>query len=400
MNANTNQLSIINRLALVLVSVFICWKLLRLISPSPYFWGLHLYILAAALIISLLISLNSSIYKKSNTSLPVTSILFGLFVFLAIIRSLIFDSFYDVYFVSAITFGLYFLFLKISLGLEERKFFAGIDYLMALILLINFTQLIDINFLETGLYFYGEMPKFIGDMGLTDHRVRSFIPFNAELGLPPDVVRVSGVSGSAYASSALVAAIGIYSYVIKNKKLFYFALLQLLLFSVLTSLLVFMGFLLFLNRKNLNVISLLVITFPFFAFFVMKQRGVDEIAPWLDNTLLYTDFSQFTLALVFGEGRWNPQVNTEIRYIEDFFSFGIIGTAIFLIIMLNYNKFIKSSVMIHYHHNYYYASWMFILVLFLTTFHYHTFFIFPNLLFVIFFIAFAAARNNKIPLDS
>ena len=124
MRIHSSDLSIINRLVVLVISILLCWKLFRLISPSPVFWGLHLYVLAIILIVSCVVMiLRTNLYNSgSNTSLPNTSLLFIAFAFVAIVRSLIFNSFYDVFFVATIAFGSYFLFLiLVTLQLQQMQ---------------------------------------------------------------------------------------------------------------------------------------------------------------------------------------------------------------------------------------------------------------------------------------
>jgi len=375
------NLGLVWRLVILLLSIILCWKLFRVISPSPMFWGLHLYFLSALLLVSFVIMLNNDLYYTASR----TSGLISMFIFLALIRAILFDSFYDVFFVAMMTFGLYYLLLRIFYNVSEERFFLGVEFLMFLVLLINFSNIVDVNLLETGLYFYGQMPDYIGDMNPTMHRAQSFIPI---FGLPSTVVRVSGVSGTPYASSALVAAIAIYFYVLNNYKIFYFAVFQMLLFSVVTSLMVLLGVLAYKNRRSPYIIFLGIMFFIFMIYIVDKRGG------WLPEQYLifklwYSE-GQLILASLFGEGKWNPSAHSELRAFDTFFSLGVVGVILFAAILVNYYRFFNGRRLFYYRN--YYAAWLFMVVLMLSSVHYQAFFLYPNIIFVVVFISFYVSR--------
>ena len=334
--------------------------------------------------------------------IPKTSFLIFLFAFFSFIRSIYFDSFYDVYFLSTIIFGTYFFFLKYFSSMHESQFFKSVDFVLVILLFINFTQIADINLINSqshstnNFYYFGDMPKFIGDMNPINHQAQSFIPI---FGLPEKVIRVSGLSGTPYSSSALIAAIGMYFYLTKNMKFFYFAILQILLMSVATSILVMMIFIFFIERKKPQVIFL----FTFFLIlgsFILYKKGGIEFNAFLELNFSHQSYIDLIISTFIGEGKWNNSVSTEIRIIETFFSIGIISTILMVKILLNYFNFFNNPNIIYYKN--YYALWIFTLILIACSFHYQTFFLFPNILFFIVIVAFAGSRNinNTLVLKS
>ena len=358
------------RLLLFFASIFLSWKLFRLIHPVELFWNIHNYLIVIFSFISIGISLRNNLYLKKSR----IAVLVSMFILLSVSRLAIFPLF-DPFFLASLVFCFYFIILKFFMKRTIETGFRYFEFLLILLLIYNVIDYFDANNPLISIFNY-EIPLFMeGAMNPLGHQSQSFFSRSMTESF---IVRSVGVSGTQYASSALTAATAIYFYILKKHKLFFFSFLLVVLWGVGTSLLAMLACILFIKRKSnisivISIIGLVVI------YLIIANRGWSN-SVYFNITNNFEPFN-YMMASLFGEGKSNSSLHTEFRILGLLFSLGLIGNFLLIVMIINYIKYALSFRM--FDNAYFNAGLGFIAVLLITTAHYNTFFVFSNIFFFV-----------------
>ena len=366
------------------ISIVFSWKLFRLVFSEPIVFWLHVVLIMILFLWSLLVfAKNIDIYRRSQISLAVI-----LFVSVMPIRWFFsVDSVVDTFTISMLSFSVYFLLYRIFYDLHDLIVFSSIEYLMVLIVVFNVVNYIDANFLSSPLFSL-KTDKLPYEMTSTGHATGSFVPF-----LSKYIVRPSGVSGTDYASSGLLAAISIYFLIVKRKYLFVYSYIILLFWGVATPILALLVSVSIYLRKKWYFILFVLLSIVLGSFIASVRGGV-SLSVYLNIGFL-GDFFTLFFGFIFGEGKTIGSVVTELRIVNMLFGLGLIGSFLLFFMMYKYYCFVKFNVSKEYFGDKYLGGGFFIFTLLLSSFHYNSFFIYPNVLLVVAFIALVSARIHK-----
>ncbi len=384
-----NKLGISTKFLLILVSVALSWKLLRLAYPEEIIWNMHNYLVIFFALISLALSVKHNLYlERSKTALIVL-----LFILLSVARLGLFP-YPDPFFIASMVFCLYFVMLTIFMRFPLDFGFKCFEILLVLLLIYNFLDYFDANFELINIFSY-EIPSFMsGVMNPLGHRSQSLFSQSMSDGF---IIRSVGVAGTNYASSALTAATAIYFFILKRRLLFILSLFLLVIWGVGSSLLAAIAYLLYLKRRSKISIIFIVLGLVS-AYFIITNRGWSSDV-YLNITNNFSTFD-FLIASILGEGKSVSSIHTEFRILGLFFSLGFIGVLLVSIMIINYRNIARYATINNYEK--FNAGLGFIVVLLIATFHYNSFFVFPNIFLFVMLIAFAsigfmrASKHNSI----
>lgn len=288
----------------------------------------------------------------------------------------------DPYFFSIFSMGLYFVFLGYLESKDSNFVSRSVPFLFKIILIFTAFDTAQVSIFGCIL----ESCENYADK--YRHSKTLLYPVFESSGRP------AGVSGTRYASSALIAAGFIYFFYLK--KLFWAGLsvLVLLIYSVGSTILISIIFLIFLERRRLG----LLIAFPIgilLAYQAVENRGFD-IAIYLNFEILASAVG-ITKAIIFGDGGHTSRIIwTELRFIGLFFSLGLVAVVLCLSHLNHMRKdiFFSKSLIWSAHIK---ALFLAVCVIILSGWHYPTLFVFPNFIFFLLFLAdYVAAKKSGL----
>ena len=379
-----SKIGISTRFILLLVSVFLSWKLFRLAYPQEILWNIHNYLIIFFALISLILTIKHNLYLERSK----TAVIVLFFILLSVGRLGLFP-YPDPFFTASMVFCLYFVMLTIFMRSSLDFGFRCFEILLILLLIYNFLDYFDANSELINIFSY-EIPSFMsGVMNPLGHQSQSLFSQTMSDGF---IVRSIGVAGTNYASSALTAATSIYFFILKRRFLFILSFFLLIIWGVGSSLLAAVAYILFLKRRS--KISIIFVALGLvFAYFIIINRGWSPDV-YLNVTNNFGTFD-FLLASILGEGKSVSSLHTEFRILGLFFSLGLIGILFVSIMIINYRNLARYASLNNYAK--FNAGQGFILVLLIATFHYNSFFVFPNIFLIVMLIALSSIGFMKIP---
>lgn len=367
------------KILIILGAIFLSWRLLRFADQTYILWQFHLYVLGFLLLISLPYLMRYIYSVSDNMSHYIMAFLLS-----GLLSQVIFPGI-DTFSVAMSTFLLYFLFERKFSKIDAYRFFRGFRLLLFLMLVLNFIDLMNHHFLDHRLFNYERAAEIFRDINLAGYISKPLLPGIIDLhGRPP------GVSGTPYATSALIAAIAIYFYIARNSFLFILSVLTLILWATGSSIIIFVMVFLFLNIRKWYS-PLIVLLGIAGVIGLIEARGFSSASYFK----IIQEFSplQLLAALIIGEGRHVSSMFSEFRIVGLFFSLGVLGVSFLVAMIMRYWKITKQKQKTM-EYMYYRAGFWFILTLLMTNWHYQTVFIFPNIIFVVMLLAFVSSRNS------
>lgn len=365
---------VVTKLFLLLVAIFLSWRLLRFADPSTLFWQFHLFILCVLILISL-----PSFFQLDRWAKSSMGGLFFAFIILILLRESIFLT-PSSFTIGTLCFFIYFLLERSFRKVNTYDFFSYFQFLLVLLLVFNSVDFVNWHLLEKPIFDYSNAMSRIDAIHEVGKTSRTFLP--GFVGRPP------GVSGTPYASSALIAATAIFFCVLGKKKLFIFASFLMILWATGGPIAAYILALFLLNIRNIRkwYSPLVVILLFMFTFYVYEHRNGFH-AGWLG---LGTDHSPTQLILAFLVGDYGT-FSTEFGFLKWTMGLGIFGLVIFVAMVSKYWKVIdrmKNSC----EYIYFRAGFWFMFTIIFSSWHYHTLFLFPNIIFLVLLLAFVSSR--------
>lgn len=392
LDPNTNSemdenLNLSKKFLLFLLSIFLSWKLLRLIYSVELLWNLHNYLIILFSFISVGFSIKYNLYLKRTR----TAVLVTFFILLSVLRLAVFPI-ADPFFLASFVFCLYFLMLTIFLKTSIQSGFKCFEVLLIFLFIYNLFDFIDANSTILNVISY-KAPTFMEGM-MTPMDQRSQFLFSSTM-TDGVVIRSIGVSGTNYASSALTAASAVYFFILGRRVLFSLFFILLLLWGVGSSVfaLICVMSLLAIRSKWIVIILPIVLVAIYFLF---ASRGWDPLH--LFQVINNFGATSFMAAIIFGEGSSISSLHSEFRILGLIFSLGLFGVLFLGCMLLNYATFTKYAKLKR--NNQFKAGLYFILVLLVSTLHYNTLFVYPNIFFVVMLIALSSVGYIKMRENS
>lgn len=372
------------RLLLLLVSLVLSWKLVRLAYPVELIWNIHNYLIIFFSLISLGLAIKHNLYLERSK----TAVIVLFFVLLSVIR-LVFFPYPDPFFAASMVFCLYFSMITIFMRVTVEFGFKCFEILLVLLLVYNSLDYFDANSELINIFSY-KIPSFMGEaMNPMGHMSQSFFSSSTADGF---IIRSVGVSGTNYASSGLTAATSIYFFILKRRWLFILSFSLLVIWGVGSSLLAAIAYILWSKRKSKISIIFFAVGLSL-GFLIIMNRGWSS-AVYLNITNNFGAFD-FLMSSIIGEGKSVSSLHTELRILGLFFSLGAIGALLTSIMIINYRNFARYASLNNYPN--FNAGLGFILVLLMATFHYNSFFVFPNIFLIVMLIVFSSIGFMRIP---
>jgi hypothetical protein len=373
------KIGLSKKIGLFAISVFLSWRLLRFSDLFFDYWNFYHYILGILYVLSAFFASRYLLKRR----IPIFSFYVILFVIVGLFNKLIFPGL-DTFSVAFSTFILYFLLERVLRNVHYLNFFHCFQFVLTVLLFMNFLDFINLHFLSQTIFDYAKAVEGIAGIDSVGTKSNQFLP-----GLISFVGRAPGVSGTTYATSALIAASAIFFFLRGSMLTFVLSSILLFLWATGSSFIVFLFVLLILNRKRKTVIFVFFITI-ILGYIAIIGRGGFSLSPYLVYSLELKSF-EFLFALIFGEGRHVSSFATELRIWGMLLSLGLICTFLLAMMMGNYWSFLKR---VRHDRSYssFRAGFWFILTLFLSNWHYQTFFIFPNMALVVALLAFVSLQ--------
>lgn len=379
------------------ITFWLSWRLIRNTDFLYQYWYFYVYVLLILILLTIHINLTffvnlfHNFFKNNHIKNYQYIFLFISCLMVLFIYHTISNFSLDTFGIASLVFFLFFPFTKFFGKLHPEIFFKIFEKILVLliflILLDTFNLFFDLNIFDYSLI----------ENLREDPNIATINTHHSILNLRG---RGPGVSGTVYASSALVAAASVYFFIIKSYWKIFLAGFTLFIQntgSVILPLLFISFFLI--NKKNF--IFLFLICF-IFILFIIEKLGLKGVSIWLPKFVFHGTEFQFASSFLLGEGKHIPSVTFgEIRGLALIFSFGLFGSVLLITIFFIYLKSLKLFFQDKHYLNYK-GSLYFIIILLLSSWHYPTFMVFPNIVFVIALIAFLSSRlrlkhlNKKI----
>ena len=385
-----------NIIVLLFSLIITFWLGFRLIRFNIFFfdyWFFYIYLLiffcvmgqiftllyTGPLIYKIIHGIKLELFQKHFLTILALKIIF-------VIQFLIFRNI-DTYTIASLVFFLYFPLVYIFRRIDPSSFFKFFEtILICLVLLctfdmLNLTQ--ELNVFDYSLI----LNKSVNDTTINSlpTGLYSMNPLFNFRGRPP------GVSGTPYASSALIAASCFYFYFIKDLKKATIFFIIFLLYGTGSTAIIFLIFLIFNMKLSKNYILTIFIITPLFLIIIASRFG--NIMYWVPFPHLDGNIIDFLLIFLIGEGTSIPMIKfDEIRGLALIFSFGILG-CFFLITLL----FLSKKSLTFFQNEKWYlksrAAFSFILIILFCSWHYPTFMLFPNIVLVMMILAFITSQT-------
>ena len=383
-----NILNIKLTLLSYVITFWLAWRLIRNTDFLYEYWNFYVYVLIILILLTFHINLrfflNSIInffkhnYVKNYQNIFfLISCLMILFIYHKI-NNLSLDTFG----ISSLVFFLFFPFVKLFEKLHPETFFKIFEKILLLLIFLILIDALNL-FFKLEIFDYFLIENLREDPNIPT--INSYHPILNLRGRGP------GVSGTVYASAAIVASSAIYFFIIKSYLKMSLAVFTLFILNTGSPILpLFLLSFYLIKKKNFifSFIPLILI------LFIMEKFGASKgiLSVWLPRFSFDGTEIQFVNSFLFGEGKHIPSVKFgELRGLALLFSFGFFGLISLITIIFIYYKSLKLFFFEKYYLNYK-GSFYFIIVLLLSSWHYPTFMVFPNIVFVIALIAFLSSR--------
>ena len=371
-----------------LISIICSWRVIRSIITSSIIWNIHYVLFISFFLFSVFL-----IFKKKRHN----KIIFALVGLLALnINSLTLNGFFDSQFLfSVIILNCICLFIYV-LENHNLDWIKIIDAVMMSIVVVQALCILDI-FLSWRIIDYNYIQEKtgvpnIGARGAT----KLFMLFGIDNLM---VTRVSGISGTPYASGGLVASIAAYFFAIKQYYKFLFSFIVLIFISSLSSIMALFFVLIFISKRM--ILPMLLFIAPIAYTIIIGYINIIASIPFVDVLKIFTELSYngnhssmiYLMTSIIGEGRLSGFVQSEFRLLNLFFSLGIFGSIIFLYIVFKLKYYSKVCISKDFRFK---GFPFFLTTLVIANWHYHSFFVFPNIVFITLVIALLIVSYNKI----
>ncbi len=371
-----------------LISIICSWRVIRSIITSSIIWNIHYVLFISFFLFSVFL-----IFKKKRHN----KIIFALVGLLALnINSLTLNGFFDSQFLfSVIILNCICLFIYV-LENHNLDWIKIIDAVMMSIVVVQALCILDI-FLSWRIIDYNYIQEKtgvpnIGARGAT----KLFMLFGIDNLM---VTRVSGISGTPYASGGLVASIAAYFFAIKQYYKFLFSFIVLIFISSLSSIMALFFVLIFISKRM--ILPMLLFIVPIAYTIIIGYINIIASIPFVDVLKIFTELSYngnhssmiYLMTSIIGEGRLSGFVQSEFRLLNLFFSLGIFGSIIFLYIVFKLKYYSKVCISKDFRFK---GFPFFLTTLVIANWHYHSFFVFPNIVFITLVIALLIVSYNKI----
>lgn len=372
-----------------LIIVILAWKLLRGISPNPLLWYCHVYallILAAGS--GLLLAQNHFRVRTFDMSLAVF-----IFCSIAVVRIVAFGNYRDPFTVATLAFFGHLVLASLFTKVSDREFFHGVSFVFAGLALIEILGIVEYTF-DWGIVDYAGMERFEGIAPIEGaYAGRSFILFFFDFEVLEQFFgRLSGVSGTPYATAGLMSAITAFGLASRRWLLAALGVTSLLLSSTGSAVVALYISAALLYRRTFVMYVALFALLPFL-FWVFELKGFtletirDKFLP------VSTEAPGFRLlvAAIIGEGQHVGSIETELRIISLMFSLGLVGLLSVPAIFNGWVRGLRLANDAEVRRDYV-ATAYFVFTLFVSSIHYPTLFIYPNIVIVVVFLAVISSR--------
>lgn len=371
-----------------LISIICSWRVIRSIITSSIIWNIHYVLFISFFLFSVFL-----IFKKKRHN----KIIFALVGLLALnINSLTLNGFFDSQFLfSVIILNCICLFIYV-LENHNLDWIKIIDAVMMSIVVVQALCILDI-FLSWRIIDYNYIQEKtgvpnIGARGAT----KLFMLFGIDNLM---ITRISGISGTPYASGGLVASIAAYFFAIKQYYKFLFSFIVLIFISSLSSIMALFFVLIFISKRM--ILPMLLFIAPIAYTIIIGYINIIASIPFVDVLKIFTELSYngnhssmiYLMTTIIGEGRLSGFVQSEFRLLNLFFSLGIFGSIIFLYIVFKLKYYSKVCTSKDFRFK---GFPFFLITLIIANWHYHSFFVFPNIVFITLVIALIIVNYNKI----
>ena len=298
-----------------LISIICSWRVIRSIITSSIIWNIHYVLFISFFLFSVFL-----IFKKKRHN----KIIFALVGLLALnINSLTLNGFFDSQFLfSVIILNCICLFIYV-LENHNLDWIKIIDAVMMSIVVVQALCILDI-FLSWRIIDYNYIQEKtgvpnIGARGAT----KLFMLFGIDNLM---VTRVSGISGTPYASGGLVASIAAYFFAIKQYYKFLFSFIVLIFISSLSSIMALFFVLIFISKRM--ILPMLLFIAPIAYTIIIGYINIIASIPFVDVLKIFTELSYngnhssmiYLMTSIIGEGRLSGFVQSEFRLLNLFFS--------------------------------------------------------------------------------
>lgn len=378
---------------LLLLLVLLAWKLLRGISPDPVTWYVYVGFLLLLAFASALTVLKSRFRLRTYDM----SVAVAIFCAFAILRTIVFGNYRDTFTAACLVFFGYFFLATFLRRVSDRAFFKSIAFLFTGLALIEIFGVIE-YFYEWGIIDYQGMEEIEGVAPIEGvYAGQNFLLFFLDLEvLEPIFGRLSGVAGTPYASAGLMSAIAAFGLASKRWVLAALASVALLLNSTGSAVVALYVSAFILYRKNIANYIVLAAAVPFLIWVLsMKGISVDTILNVYLTGDIDASMSHMFVASLIGEGRHSSSFQTEIRFVGTLLSLGVVGIGCVLAMVDGWLRGLEISKRPQTQREYRAASY-FMLCLLLSTLHYPALFIYPNICFVVAFVALISSRLRLV----
>lgn len=375
---------------LSVVVVILAWKLIRGISPSPTTWYFHVMVVMGLGAMSFLVLMKNR-FRLRTFDLSLVVFIFCLFV---VVRATAFGIYRDTFTAASLTFFAHLFLTAIFTRVSDRSFFRGLSFVFTGLVVIEILGIVD-YVMDWGVVDYAGMEAIEGIAPIEGvYAGKSFILFFLDLEvLQVFFGRMSGIAGTPYASSGLMAAIAAFAMASRRWLLLVLAVAAILFSSTGSAVLsLFMSGALMFRKKPVMYIPFLLLL-PF-VFWVFQVKGFGEAGTITEVYLpleLQAPWFEALVAVVIGEGRHASRLHGELRVFGLMFSLGIIGLACVLVMLGGWLRGTRLPSDPEILREYRAASY-FLLTLFFATIHYQTLFVYPNIAIVVALLALVSSR--------
>ena len=370
------------------ISVWLSWRLLRMNNITYEMWYLYIYIMIFFIIVTFPLNFfyffrSLILHQKTNKVFENINFIISFLLLIFSLQIILNRGNLDTFGVASLVFFLYFPLLVIIKKIDPIVFFNLFENII--IILIIFTLLDAINLLfGMNIFDYSLVQLVKGEDEFWPVLGNSHFIFENWRGRAP------GVSGTVYATSALVGSATIYFFITKS----YFKTLlsgfTLFILSSGSSVIIVLLAFLFIKKKNSLslIIALIIITLSL----MLISNKFGSLHLWLPE--FHYSGSNIKLLFNFFLGDGNHASNFqfgELRGLSLIFSFGFIGFFLLIFLFLN----LKRASFIFRSETWglkYRGLFAFILVLFFSSWHYPTFMVFPNIFFLILASSFTSCQ--------
>lgn len=377
-------------LVLSLVVGLLAWKLIRGVAPGPATWYVHAVALAGLAVASFLVLLRNDFRLRT---FDMSAIILA-FSVLVVLRTIVFGNYRDPFTVAGAVFFAHLFLASVFARVSDRSFFRGMAFVFGGLAAVEILGILD-YVLGWGIVDYAGMEAMEGVAPIEGvYGGQSFILFFLDIEfLQRFFGRLSGIAGTPYASSALMAAIAAFGLASGRKLLTVAAVVALLLSSTGSAVLaLFMSAAILYRRKPLMWVPLLL-AMPFLVW-VFGLKGFDEAGTITEIYLplqVTKPFFHVLTAAVIGEGRHVSALHGELRIFGVMLSLGFGGLICVAMMVDGWLRGVKLPADAESQREYRAAGY-FVLTLTFATIHYPTLFIYPNIAIVLAFLALISSR--------